>query len=318
MRPLTITQLERDTGVGRSTIYYYISEGLLPPAQKASATRAVYDQSHVDLLRDITKLKAEGIGLREIQDLLSDRIAAAADSDVDLVAKQNEETRTAILQTAARFFAQRGYEKTRIGDICKEVGVTAQLLYSHFPSKRHLFIACYEVYFAWMHAKVTPPIEATDDSAARMAWRNWASYGIRALSPDLQAMARLEAIYEESELRPLVRAVYEQILEGTKQELAADRQPGANPGLFDDELLSYAFLGALENMQMRSSWDDRYNKRDVMRNLVAMFLAVRAAYSGLVDLTADWQAVAGLVDRLAVEEPGFGETGGRARARPAG
>lgn len=308
MRPLTISELERDTGVARGTIYYYISEGLLPPAQKASATRAVYDQSHVDLLRDITKLKAEGIGLREIQDRLADRIAAAADSDIDLVAKQSEETRAAILQAAARFFAERGYENTRISDICREVGVTAQLLYSHFPSKKHLFIACYQVYFNWMHAKVVPPIEATDDSAARMAWRNWASYGIRALSPDLQAMARLEAMHEESELRPLVREVFEQILEGTKQELAAERLPGANPGLFDDELLAYAFLGALENMQMRSSWDDRYGKRDVIRNLVAMFMAVRAAYAGRVDLTADWEAVAGLVDRLAEEEPGFGET----------
>lgn len=305
MRPLTISQLERDTGVSRGTIYYYISEGLLPPAQKASATRAVYDQSHVDLLRDITKLKAEGIGLREIQDRLADRIAAAAESDVDLVAKQSEETRTAILQAAARFFAQRGYENTRISDICREVGVTAQLLYSHFPSKKHLFVACYQVYFTWMHEKVVPPIEATEDSAARMAWRNWASYGIRALSPDLQAMARLEAMHEESELRPLVREVFEQILEGTTRELAAERLPGANPGLFDDELLSYGFLGALENMQMRSSWDERYTKRDVIRNLVAMFMAVRAAYSGRVDLMGDWERVADLVERLAVEEPGL-------------
>ncbi len=307
MRGLTISQLERDTGVNRSKIYYYMSEGLLPPAQKASATRAVYDQAHVDLLRAITKLKAEGVGLREIRERLAERIAAAAESDVDLVARQSEETRSAILQVAARFFAQRGYESTRISDICREVGVTVQLLYSHFPSKRHLFIACYQVYFTWMHAKVVPPIEATADSAARMAWRNWASYGIRALSPDLQAMARLEAMHDESELRPLVREVFEQILEGTKEELAAERQPGANPGLFDDELLSYAFLGALENMQMRASWDDRYGKGDVIRNLVAMFVAVRAAYSGRADLTTDWERVADLVDRLAVEEPGFEE-----------
>ncbi len=111
---------------------------------------------------------------------------------------------------------------------------------------------------------------------------------------------------DESEPRPLVE-VFEQILEGTKEELAAERQPGANPGLFDDELLSYAFLGALENMQMRASWDDRYAKGDVIRNLVAMFVAVRAAYSGRADLTTDWERVADLVDRLAVEEPGFGE-----------
>ena len=304
MQPLTISQLERETGVGRGTVYYYVSEGLLPPAQKASATRAIYDQTHVDLLREITRLKAEGIGLKEIRERLSGRIAAAG-SNVDLVARQNEETRRAILQTAARFFSQRGYAKTRISDICKRAGVTAQTLYGHFPSKRHLFVACYEVYFTWMHAKTVPSVEATDDSAARMAWRNWASYGIRALSPDLQAAARLEATHEDGGLRSLVQGVYEQILSGPEQELAAERRPGANPGLFDDELLSYAFLGALESMQMRSSWDERYGKRDVIRNLVAMFIAVRAAYSGRVDLTGDWERVAGLVDTLAATDPGL-------------
>lgn len=311
MRPLTISQLERETGVGRSAIYYYISEGLLPPAQKASATRAVYNQSHVDLIREIGRLKGEGLGLKDIRDLLRERVTVATESDVDLVARQSEATNTAIVQAAARSFAQRGYEKTRISDICKEVGITAQLLYSHFRSKRHLFVACYEVYFEWMHSKVVPPIEATADSAARMAWRNWASYGIRALSPDLQATARVEAIQDEGELRALVRGVYERILEGTKQELTADRRAGPNFDLFDDELTAYAFLGALENMQMRESWDDRYTKRDVIRNLVAMFLAVRAAYSGRVDLTTEWEAVAALVDLLATKHPGYEEVVGQ-------
>jgi len=102
MRPLTISQLERDSGVGRSTIYYYISEGLLPPAQKASATRAVYDQTYVDLLRAIGNMKADGLGLKEIRHRLAKRVAAAAENGVDLVAQQSEETRAAILDAAAR------------------------------------------------------------------------------------------------------------------------------------------------------------------------------------------------------------------------
>jgi DNA-binding transcriptional MerR regulator len=191
--PRTISELERETGVGRETIYYYIREGLLPPAQTASATRAIYDQSHVELLKEIKRLKAGGLSLKQIRDRLGDRVEAAAENGVDLVAKQNENTRDAILQVAARRFAERGFERTRISDICKEVGVTAQLLYGNFPSKRHLFIACYDVYVNWMNVQVVPPIEETDDSAARLAWRSWASYGIRALSPDLQALARVEA-----------------------------------------------------------------------------------------------------------------------------
>jgi hypothetical protein len=68
-------------------------------------------------------------------------------------------------------------------------------------------------------------------------------------------------------------------------------------------LVSYAFIGALENMQMRASWDGRYGRRDVMRNLLTMYMAVRAALSGRLDLRAEWEAVAGLVDSLAETTP---------------
>jgi AcrR family transcriptional regulator len=303
VQALTISELERATGVGRSTIYYYIGEGLLPPGQKSSATRAIYDRTHVELLDEIRRLKAEGLGLKDIRARLEVRVDTTAENGYDLVAKQNEDTRNSILQAAARGFAGHGYERARITDICKDAGVTAQVLYANFPSKRHLFIACYQVYYEWMYAQVQPSIDQTSDLNARLAWRSWASYGIQAFSPDLQALSRVEAFHPESELRGLVRELYGKILEDTIQELAAERRADANPGLFDDELVSYAFEGALGNMQMRASWDSKYSKRDVMRTLLAMYMAVRAAYAGRVGLTDEWKAVAGLVDDLAASDP---------------
>ncbi len=300
---MTITELERESGVGRNTVYYYIGNGLLPPAQKASATRSVYNRAHVELLRDINRLKTEGLSLREIREELAERIETAAENGVDLVAKQNEATREAIMQVAARRFAEDGYEKTRISDICRDMGVNAQLIYAHFPSKKHLFMACFAVYFEWMNSQVIDPIAESDDSAVRLAWRVWAGLGLQTLSGDLQAMARVEALHPESELRPLVRDVYENMLAGSADELAADRKTGANAGMFDDELVAYGFLGVLENMYLRSTWDRRYTNEDILRNLVAMFLAVRAAYEGRVDLSQDWSALAGLVKDLAERTP---------------
>ena len=303
MRPLSITQLERETGVDRHTVYYYVAEGLLPPAQKASATRAVYDQSHVDLLREIMALKSEGLSLKTIRDRLADRIREASENGVDLVAKQSQAVRESILQAAACRFAAHGYAGTRIGDICRDVGITAQVLYSHFPSKRHLFIGCYEVYFRWMNPQVEPAIQQTSDSAARLVWRVWAGQGIRTISPDLQAMARVEAFHPESELRPAVREVYEQMLEGAAEELSVDHRADANPDLFDDELVAYGFLGVLQEMQMRASWDDKYTREDIIRNLIAMFIAVRAVYQGRIDISDDWKGVADLVRQLGNSEP---------------
>jgi AcrR family transcriptional regulator len=314
MQPMTISQLERLSGVGRSTIYYYISEGLLPPAQKASATRAIYDARHLDLLREITELKATGLSLREIQERLASRIEAASENGIDLVARQNEVTRAAIVEAAARRFIEHGYEGTRINDVCRDVGITGQVLYSHFPSKRHLFIACYQVYFDWMNVQVAEPIERTDDSAARLAWRSWAGYGIQGFSPDMRAMAYLEASHPESELRPFVRQIHEKLLAGAAEELAGERAPAADNDLFDDELISYGLLGALELMQMRASWDATYSKQHVLRNLLAMFMAIRAAYRGRVDLTGDWAAVSDLVDGLAASSPHIGHRADETRS----
>ena len=311
MRPLTISQLERESGVSRGVIYYYIAEGLLPPAQKASATRAVYGQRHLEFLEEISRLKAQGLKLKEIRKRMAPRVEAAAQMELDLVSRQAEQIRTAVLHTAAVGFATHGYERTRVADICKKVGITGQMLYSFFPSKRHLFIACYEVYYQWMHEQIAPHIAETGDSAARLAWRSWASYGIRSLSPDLQAMARVEAVHPESELRPLVRGLYESILADAQAELADERKPGPTAALFDEELVSYALIGALENMQMRASWDDKFTKKDVIRNLLAVFLAIRAALAGRVDLTKDWEKLESLVEELAKTNPRVGPTESR-------
>lgn len=314
---LTIGTLERETGVARGTIYYYMRYGLLPPAQKASATRSVYDRSHVELLLEIKRLQGEGHNLEEIRDLLSPRIEAAAENNVDLVAKQNEAVREAILEIAAHRFAEQGYDKTHIIDICEEAGVTIQVLYSHFPGKLHLFIACYNVYYQWMRGQIEPQMVQLTDPTARLAWRVHAAYGIQALSPDLQILARLQAVDSEGELRDLLRETYAQMLSDVGEDLAAVRGSAIHGGLhaegnsadsspsgfagrlFDDELVAYALLGALENMQMRSTWDERYDRLDVMRNLLVIHLAIRAAYAGKVDLAPDWEEVAGLAAELA-------------------
>lgn len=100
-----------------------------------------------------------------------------------------------------------------------------------------------------------------------------------------------------------MRDVYEKMLAGAADELAADRKADANPGLFDDELVSYGLLGALENMLMRASWDEKYNRYEVMKNVLAIFLSVRAAYAGRVDLTEDWAHIAGLAEGLVASVP---------------
>jgi AcrR family transcriptional regulator len=48
------------------------------------------------------------------------------------------ETRDRLLDAAARVFAKRGYDGTRVADIAAAAGVSNGALYAHFPSKAEL------------------------------------------------------------------------------------------------------------------------------------------------------------------------------------
>jgi len=100
VRALTIGELERESGVRRRTIYYYVHHGLLPEAQKASPSRALYTEDHLVLLNEIEQMRHEGMRRAAIKMRLEGRIRAAGANGVDLVARREQETRQAILAAA--------------------------------------------------------------------------------------------------------------------------------------------------------------------------------------------------------------------------
>ncbi len=52
--------------------------------------------------------------------------------------RRNEDTRTAILQSAARLFGRLGYSGASVRAIVEEAGVSKPMLYYYFPDKRTL------------------------------------------------------------------------------------------------------------------------------------------------------------------------------------
>lgn len=52
-------ELERESGVGRETIRFYIREGLLPEPERATRNSAVYSDDHLTRLRAIRRLQDE-------------------------------------------------------------------------------------------------------------------------------------------------------------------------------------------------------------------------------------------------------------------
>ncbi len=295
MQSLTINELEATSGVPRSTIYYYVREGLLPTAQKAAASRAIYTEHHVALLGDITRLKDQGLPLRTVKERLAPRIIAARAADVDLVAEQNEQTRQAILTAAARLFVRTGYKRTRVADIIKEVGITPPVFYGHFPSKQELFVEAFGVFVGWMRGFLEGRLADEPDPAARDLARVHGYLGVQMLSPDLMSLVRSEALHEDDALRRAVERSYKDMTQDTLDDLSALRQQGGTTLPASDELMAYGLLGGVENVVMRASWDDRYSRSDVLWTTLCMFLAVQALYSGRLDLRAEIERYAGTV-----------------------
>ncbi len=298
MRGLTISELEKLSGVRRGVIYYYVHRGLLPQAQKASATRAIYAEDHLDLLARIGTLKDEGLTLDEIRERLASRVEATAAPDVDLVAGEMRRRRDAILEEAARQFAAKGYRRTRIADICNALGIAPQALYGHFPTKQALFVACYQVFAEWMAEDVEPHVEVERDPAARLIWRMRASAAIQAFGPDLQALAQAASVHEDGELQEMTQETYRVITERAEADLAAVHDPEAAPSLLTEELAAMGLQGAFERMLMRVAWDDHYDLRDAMRTHLVLYLALEAVLDGRLDISGRLAQVEALLDEV--------------------
>jgi AcrR family transcriptional regulator len=302
VRALTITELEAATSTPRSTIYFYVREGLLPAAQKAAASRALYSDVHVELLGEIRRLKNRGADLDAIRTSIRPFLERQRAAEPDLVARRAAETRAAILQAAARQFARKGYKRTRLADIITEAGVTPPLFYTQFATKRQLFIESFNVFVRWMSGLIEPPLAEEPDPVVRLIMRTYAFWGLQRLSPDLLSLARAEALQEDAETRAAVQEALRLIAAGPAADLAALRPGPASPPV-SDELMAYSLYGALEQVAMRAAWDDLYSQRDIMHAHVFLFLAVEAAYGVKGDITVRLERYAELIDRLVEEGP---------------
>lgn len=300
---MTITELERRSGVPRSTIYYYVREGLLPTAQKAAASRAIYSDIHLELLERIQALQAEGMPLTAVRQALAEHLDGGRVNEIDLVARQAEKTRRAILEAAARQFARNGYRRTRIADIIRDVGISPPVFYHHFQTKRQLFTRSFNVFMSWMEGFIERQLATETDPGLRILSRMRAYFGLQAASESQLWLARFEALHEGGEAREAAQESLRVIIEHIEADLVGFRGEGQGGPPIPDELVAYSLLGALEISGMRASWDDRYSRRDVMWTHLHIYLALKALLSGRLDISEETARYAEEVERLAALPP---------------
>jgi DNA-binding transcriptional MerR regulator len=298
----TISALERETGVSRSTIHFYIREGLLPQPQKTAASRSLYGEDHVRLLRRIGVLKREGRSLAEIRGALASALARAEENEVDLAAQESARVRREILRLATEEFATKGYKQTHVAAIIRRLGITPQVFYNHFPSKRQLLAESFKTFITWNLAFVEPQLANSSDSGERLLWRTLADFGANAFGSEVLSLVRSEGSGDTTLVRAVEQA-WGDVVRYVMADFVSTRPPGASPPVISLELLAYSMIGAQHNTTLRASWDETYNRADVMRMHLWLWLAVGAALSGEVDIDSRIARYESLIQEVAAREP---------------
>lgn len=292
---LSIADLQEASGFPRTTIHCYLRLGLLPRPQKTAASRSLYTEEHLSILERIRELKGAGLSLAQIREELRPRIARAGEPTVDLVAQESQRMHDRILAVAAQEFATKGYKNTHVRTIVQTLGITSNLFYSHFPSKRALLVECVARIHEWGVRWADDKRVLIDDPVERFLWLAIAHSRVFGFGQD--AMAELLVHThddQEGEVSARMEAAWAGTIDRIMRELTA---PGSQrlSAKVPDDLIASSLFGALDyTMRSRAG---RYSHRDILRAHLWLFLAARAARNGDVDIDAElerYEAMLGL------------------------
>jgi AcrR family transcriptional regulator len=276
---MRIKELVEKSSVPRTTIHFYLRQGLLHPPVKTGRTMAHYDQSHLNRLREIQSLKR---GTRVPISFLREQITAVDDSkgesknhyDVTrtvTTTREKKQKRQEIIRKAIHVFSQKGFHRTKIADITRALNISTGTFYLYFENKQDLFMEVIEDVFRTIVGGDAAAIKAETDFLERLKlrgrvfYKNFTKYNeiLHQLRAELASneqwpSEKLQKIYHGL-TRPVIREVDAAVKEGIIREV-------------DPDLLAYALTGSLEIMSLRLSLDDKYSLDDIIDFIVDVSL----------------------------------------------
>jgi AcrR family transcriptional regulator/predicted DNA-binding transcriptional regulator AlpA len=266
---MRMKELVQRSGISRSTIHFYLREGLLHPPIKTGRTMAYYDRSHLDRLKSIQKSKMD---MRMPLAFLKKKIGGSAkgggvrseapvshETGESSLLNHRERRKQDIIEAAIRVFATKGYYRTHVQDITKTAGIAKGTFYLYFQNKRDIFIEVVDEVIRKMMSEGNEAIKDEEDPAKRLLFRgrflfeNYSKYNyilfqlrVAGAADERLPAEKVKRIYHEmTEL--LVRDDISQLV-----ELGVSRD-------IDQDLLAYAFIGLFEIMLFRMTVDNKYS-----------------------------------------------------------
>jgi DNA-binding transcriptional MerR regulator len=307
----SIRDLERITGVARTTIHFYLRQGLLPNAQKTAASRSLYTDEHVEVLERIRALKEQGRTLAEIETELRPRLEEANEAAVDLASRERRRMHDRILAVAAREFATKGYKNTHVAEIIRRSGTAANVFYSHFPSKRRLLTECATLLMEWSGAFADRQQRETRDPGEAVLWNLFGHLRAFELGAAALAVVRLEGDDKDPALQTSmaealmaeVGRIAEALKDGARDAKAGAPGSAAEvPSRLPAELIALELFSSYQPLALCPLYE-KYGAEALLETHLWLFLAAQAARNGEVDVDARLERYRPLIKELAAAEP---------------
>jgi len=226
-------------------------------------------------------------------------LARTSGSGVDLATREYGRVRAEIIAAATQQFVANGYEETHVATIVKKIGTTPHVFYSHFASKHQLLAECFRAMVECNLQAVETKLETTPDLAERLLARLASNAALHTLQSEAVSLIRAGTSEPPNEVPNALIHTYARIVERVAADIQAMRLPGAPTPAVPIELLAYSMLGAYDNTQFRASWDDKYVRADLFRAHMWLYLAVRAALDGRVDIDSEVKRYEALIQGAA-------------------
>lgn len=275
-------ELAACSGIPKTTIRYYINNGLLPAPVKTNQTMAYYDERHVKRLSDIRTLSEnEKMPLSAIKKRFEAKEEQFQFSESNesgqmindglITTEQQQKKKQDIIDAAVKVFSEKGCYRTTVKDIVRAADISTGTFYFYFEDKHQLYNDVIDNLIQLISNIRTQVLLGENDFFARIVKRGRAIYENYDKYRDIIYLIRAEMVGDDAWAKKKAMTLYQTLSESLKTEL----QKGIDQGLIrpvNTTLTSYSLIGLIEIMILYMNLEDGYNFEQIMAFLTDFVL----------------------------------------------
>jgi AcrR family transcriptional regulator len=161
---------------------------------------------------------------------------------------QGRERKQQLLDAASDLFASRGYETTRIADICEAAGVAKGLFYWYYETKESLFAELVRSMRQQLRRAQAAAMDPDADPVTRL--RQGTEASVRFMAEHRAFFALLEGERNDESIAAVLREGSEVYAQDTMALIVDAQREGLIPDDHDPELLALGVLGAVSHYSL--------------------------------------------------------------------